>query len=308
MAKVKDEGRQPTPDPERADEAPAAVPPAPDRAKAGAPAPARATSPAAGPVPDAGSPVTPGASPSVVKMRGRPGGVTVEIGEGEWKPLLALLEERVTAAAGFFRGGRVFLETGARALDETQLGQVRDVLKRHAMQLAVVSSSVETTVNAAHQLGLAASLDELDAATLPQRMPELAQMRPGDFVHRGSLRSGQVLRKTESIVLIGDVNPGAQVISGGDIVVWGRLRGVAIAGVDGNVKAVVSALELAPTQLRIATVTSIDLAAPEMRRLWFWRREQAPKAQSARLVDGAIVVELWDNGKSTHLMPGRPPG
>ncbi|MBV9438879.1 MAG: hypothetical protein JOZ24_02690 [Candidatus Eremiobacteraeota bacterium] len=71
--------------------------------------------------------------------------------------------------------------------------------------------------------------------------------------HRGTLRGGQALHNLGHVVLVGDVNPGAELIASGDIVVFGALRGVAHAGAQGDRAASVVALELAPTQLRIAT-------------------------------------------------------
>jgi septum site-determining protein MinC len=114
-----------------------------------------------------------------------------------------------------------------------------------------------------------------------------------------------VLRKTESIVVIGDVNPGAQVISGGDVMVWGRLRGVAHAGADGNDRAVVTALDFAPTQLRIAALTTIS---PESRRgfsLKFWKKEPPRRPESARILEGRIVVEPWDEAKPSAIAKWR---
>lgn len=65
------------------------------------------------------------------------------------------------------------------------------------------------------------------------------------FVYRGSLRSGQQLYRHEHIIeIMGDVNPGAQVASNGDILIWGRLRGLAHAGVEGNLNAIIAALDL----------------------------------------------------------------
>jgi septum site-determining protein MinC len=72
--------------------------------------------------------------------------------------------------------------------------------------------------------------------------------------HRGTLRGGQALHNLGNLVVIGDVNPGAELVASGDIVVFGALRGVAHAGAQGDRNARVIALELAPTQLRIATV------------------------------------------------------
>ncbi|HZX69176.1 MAG TPA: septum site-determining protein MinC, partial [Candidatus Elarobacter sp.] len=72
--------------------------------------------------------------------------------------------------------------------------------------------------------------------------------------HRGTLRGGQALHNLGNLVVIGDVNPGAELVASGDVVVFGALRGVAHAGAQGDRSARVIALELAPTQLRIATL------------------------------------------------------
>lgn len=75
-------------------------------------------------------------------------------------------------------------------------------------------------------------------------------------VVRGIVRSGQTLQEEESLLLLGDVNPGGTVLSTGDIFILGSLRGMAHAGLDGNDRAVIAASHLLPTQLRIANVVS----------------------------------------------------
>ena len=240
---------------------------------------------------------------AAVKIKGRPGGVSVEIGEGEWNDLIKLLEERLNAAEGFFRGGRVVLEVGSRPLESSQLRQVRRILEFHEMKLGVVRSTAERTLQAALEVGLSTSHEEAEGVHEPavHLPPEVAPPRPAHYVHRGNLRSGQVLRKTESIVIIGDVNPGAHVISSGDIMIWGRLRGIAYAGADGNRKAVVAALEFAPTQLRIANLTAVAPEPKKSRKFWPWKQEPIPRAEIARVSEGRIVVEPWDDNR-----PGGP--
>lgn len=67
-----------------------------------------------------------------------------------------------------------------------------------------------------------------------------------------TLRSGTELRHHGSIVIVGDVNPGSTIIADGNILVWGRLRGIAHAGANGNLGARIMTLNMAATQLRIA--------------------------------------------------------
>jgi septum site-determining protein MinC len=72
--------------------------------------------------------------------------------------------------------------------------------------------------------------------------------------YRGTIRNGQRLTYEGNIVIIGDVNPGGEVVAGGNIIVFGALRGMAHAGASGNHKAIVTAFCLQPTQLRIGSI------------------------------------------------------
>ena len=71
--------------------------------------------------------------------------------------------------------------------------------------------------------------------------------------HQGTVRSGEYVESNGDLLILGDVNPGAMVKAEGNIMIWGRLLGTAHAGNKGNSKAKISALQLRPLQLRIAT-------------------------------------------------------
>ena len=104
---------------------------------------------------------------------------------------------------------------------------------------------------------------------------------PSTLYHTGTLRGGQALHHAGNIVVIGDVNPGAELIATGDIVVFGALRGVAHAGAQGDASARVHAIELSPTQLRIATYIAADAGD----------RKQTPiHAETARVQNDRIVI------------------
>ena len=70
--------------------------------------------------------------------------------------------------------------------------------------------------------------------------------------HQGTVRSGEYLDSPGDLLILGDVNPGAKVSARGNIIIWGRLLGIAHAGSEGNSQATISALQLRPVQLRIA--------------------------------------------------------
>lgn len=70
------------------------------------------------------------------------------------------------------------------------------------------------------------------------------------------VRSGQVLHSDNSIMLLGDVNPGGMITSAGSIYIMGSLRGMAHAGIEGDERVIIAASHLLPTQLRIAHIVS----------------------------------------------------
>lgn len=72
--------------------------------------------------------------------------------------------------------------------------------------------------------------------------------------YRKTVRSGQLLESEGHIVIIGDVNPGAEIVAAGNIFVMGNVKGTVHAGAKGNREAVVAGLNLSPTQLRIADI------------------------------------------------------
>jgi septum site-determining protein MinC len=108
-------------------------------------------------------------------------------------------------------------------------------------------------------------------------------MTPTLLVRR-TLRSGQRVRYNGNVVVLGDVNPGAEIVAAGDIVVMGTLRGVAHAGATGTGDAIVAAFRLQPVQLRVGTVIG---RAPDGQP----HRAEAPEL--ARVRDGVLVIERF---------------
>jgi len=99
--------------------------------------------------------------------------------------------------------------------------------------------------------------------------------------HYGTLRSGMKLTSKGSVVVVGDVNPGAEIVAAGNIIVLGTLRGVAHAGASGKVDAFIFALNLNPTQIRIADVFT---RPPDDEK----RRKITPEIASIK--DGNVVI------------------
>lgn len=142
------------------------------------------------------------------------------------------------------------LACGSWQLDVRELRAVAERMAAQGVNLAGLISADPHTRAASAALGLptAAPLNPLEGEAPADTLP------PSDdlTVHRGTLRAGDHLQVAGSLLVLGDVNPGARVSAVGDVRVWGRLRGSAHAGSQGDRSARIVALQLRPLQLRIA--------------------------------------------------------
>lgn len=113
---------------------------------------------------------------------------------------------------------------------------------------------------------------------------EETSVHNGQF-YRGTLRSGQVLESEHSLVILGDVNPGAKIISTGNVIVLGALKGTVYAGITGDVSSFVVALEMSPMQIRIGDVIARSAdSAPK-------KKAQKPETKIAFVENDNIYIE-----------------
>lgn len=145
-----------------------------------------------------------------------------------------------------------------RLLDTRQLQQLSEVLTQVQLQLKSVATSRRQTAIASVSSGY--SVEQLQ----PEDTLSSVAITPGAIADalylEMTVRSGVEIRHPGTVIILGDLNPGGIVVADGDIVVWGRLRGVAHAGASGNSECLIMALQMEPTQLRIADAVA---RAPE---------------------------------------------
>ncbi|HJW91884.1 MAG TPA: septum site-determining protein MinC [Anaerolineales bacterium] len=216
-----------------------------------------------------------------VQIKGIREGLLITLEEGPWPAQYAALLEHIGQQVEFLRGGRLILDVGNQVLRPTELSRLRDTLSERGLTLWAVLSGSPVTERTAQDLGLATRLPRPKPDNQP-RSPETALSGEQAVLVRRTLRSGVSLQHHGHVVVIGDVNPGGEIIAGGDVVVWGRLRGVVHAGAEGDEGAVVCALDLSPTQLRIAGQIALTP-----------KRRGRPLPEMARLKDGQVVAEPW---------------
>ena len=218
----------------------------------------------------------------IVAIKGVNDGLLVSLSPTEeWLIVTGDLAARIDAKSSFYAGAYVTVDVGERPVSKHDLGGLKALLERRGLVLTVVVSDSPTTIEAANALDLrtGASSDEPNEA-LPISPEETGIM--GVMVRR-TLRSGRTVHSQGHVVVYGDVNPGAEIVAVGDVIIWGTLRGTVHAGADGDEDAVVCALDMTPTQLRIAGHIT---TSPQDKR-------QNPLPEVAFIQDNQIIVKAW---------------
>ena len=242
--------------------------------------------------------------------------------------LLQALAERLAEAPAFFQGASLSVDTRRRGLLVSERLQLENLLARYYMSIVPLEQIAPTRKEArtitlpleedvptspmpsspgTSVVDLSQRRDEREQrqtqeyTLLPQgeqdtrntrEQREQRDPRESDdtlFVRR-TIRSGQAIRHHSNVVVLGDVNHGAEIIAGGDIIVWGVLRGMVHAGYPDNQNALVCSLLLSPVQLRIAHLLSRPPEGFEAQAL----------PEIASIKEGRIIVETWTNGRGTR--------
>lgn len=209
-----------------------------------------------------------------------------------WSDLWQQLKQRLNAGDRFWQGqAMVHLMAQDRLLDGQKLKAIADALAEVELQLERVYSSRRQTAVAAATAGYSVE-QQPPILSLNQKPKESATLLSEPLYLQITVRSGVAIRHPGTIVVLGDINPGGEVVADGDIFIWGRLRGVAHAGASGNRNCRIMALQMEPTQLRIAEVVA--------------RAPGTPPAQFAPEVahvtpEGIRITKATDFAK-THLL------
>ena len=170
-----------------------------------------------------------------------------------WEDILSQLEQRMAASGNDWKPRtQVYLQAGDRLLDTRQLQELFESLQNYQLLLhCVVTNRRQTAINAA-SMGFSVEQGTIFREILGfNPIPEGPIDDP--LYVKMTVRSGTEIRHSGSIIVFGDVNAGAELISESDIIVCGKLKGLAHAGVKGNAQSIVMALHLDATQIRIAS-------------------------------------------------------
>lgn len=219
--------------------------------------------------------------PPEVQIKGIREGLLVSLGDGDWPDLEQTLFQEIDKKGDFLKGAQLILDVDKRVVNAVAMTRLRRKLSDQGLSLWAVLSQSPDTQRTAQTLGLATRIHTAEAAHAAVPTEAEYSAEAGLLIRR-TLRSGANITHPGHVTVIGDVNPGAQIIAGGNVVVWGRLRGLVHAGAEGDGSAVVCAMDLSPTQLRIAGHIAIPPKA-----------HGDPEPEMAFVRDGQVVAEVW---------------
>jgi septum site-determining protein MinC len=183
--------------------------------------------------------------------------------------LKELVAEKFKESSKFFENAKMAISFEGRKLTTEQQKDILDIIGQNTdMHIVCVMDNDPDT-------------EETFKKTLEQKLLELNN-NTGQF-YKGILRSGTSLEFETSVVIIGDVNHGASIVSKGNIIVLGSLKGHAFAGATGNTNAFVVALDMSPMQIRIADTIARAPDKPV--------KDEIKEPKIAFLEEGNIYIE-----------------
>ena len=230
-----------------------------------------------------------------VLLKGNSIGLTLVLDpDMKFEELRDAIEEKFVQAKDFFNGQtQIALKIEGRKLTSSQLEEVLGII------------GVQTTLTITYvieddkimETSFKEALRKLQEKEQKRSQSLIDERRKGEGqFYRGTLRSGQSLESDGSVVVVGDVNPGASVTAKGNVVVLGCAKGYLSAGSDGDDHAFVAALDMQPMQIRIGKhiARSAD-GGTEKKKKFFGRSKnnenQPMEAQIAFVEEENIYIE-----------------
>lgn len=223
---------------------------------------------------------------SNVVIKGKENGLEITLSEkGTYPMLREELLDKLKKNESFFKDSRTKVVIRGKALSEAQRREIKRVFEMdygiadvmfgdEADILRNVERSMENAMKSP-----AAAMKRHDTGIKETEPVSIPYINANSAFINGTVRSGQRIESEGDIVVIGDVNPGAEIIAGGSIAVFGTLRGLAHAGCAGRKDVCVAAVHMCPKQLRISG-----------RVITFPNAEDIGQAEVAELIDGKVVI------------------
>ena len=218
-------------------------------------------------------------SEDIVKIKGSKSGLQLSFAEdASYEVIRDDIKEKLASGSGFFlRGTLVQIPRDVFTMSERE--ELQKLFHEHGLICRTLSPDTEETPSAQVRKDVQQEQQEVRAESA--RVQAEAQKAKEMVVVNRTLRGGQEIRTESSVMVCGNVNPGAQIIAGGSIDIRGTCRGMVHAGAFGDNSAFIIADHLVPTQIRISNLIA---RSPD-------QMEMADRAERASVKNGQIVIE-----------------
>jgi septum site-determining protein MinC len=215
-------------------------------------------------------------------------GLLIKLGEGDWDEIMASLMLQIDERQDFFEGAKISVDVDERVLRAAQLGKFRDSLSDRGINLFAVLGRSAVTQAVSESLGL---FTEKTIFEQGGKREAAANLCGGDdaLLIKRNLRSGMSVQHPGHIIVDGDVNPGAEILAGKSIYIWGSLRGLAYAGTGGREDEIICAMNFSLPKLRIANIILTNYSLIN-------KLKKVPK--KAYVENGEIIITDWKTKKN----------
>ena len=174
---------------------------------------------------------------NIISVQLKKGETVLKIAQdAEQREIIQVLRKKLPELKKIYKSEKIPIKVTGKVLKNREIDEIQKLIKEKI--------DVDIDFDMPKTLGLSSIKRTFEQATIISETT----------FHRGSLRSGQKLEIEGSVVILGDVNSGAEVIASENIVVLGSLRGLAHAGAKGNKQAIIGAGTLDTVQIRIANI------------------------------------------------------
>lgn len=198
--------------------------------------------------------------------------------------MLLVLIEKLSRGKKFYKDSKLYITINTSLLSNTEIENLKSVILE---KIGVKEIIIEDPVHNSEEIN-----SNNDIIKVKDESEKAAKIFSGVYEGRTkflrkTVRGGQCIHFPGNIVIIGDINSGAEVYAGGNIIVLGSIKGNVFAGNNGNKKAIIAAFSMEPEILKIGDIITIS---PD--------DYQKPKyPEVARIKDGSIIVEPYLTNK-----------
>lgn len=217
---------------------------------------------------------------NLVYIKGGKNGVIIKMDkDASFDDIRKQVKEKIKAASKFFKDATMALSFEGRTLTDEQTDEIMTIIKENSDLNIVCLVDNDKLHEQVFEQAINDTYNKMSSSV-------------GQF-YKGNMRSGQVFESDSSLIVLGDVNPGAMVVARGNVVVLGSLKGSVHAGCGGNENCFVAALDMNPMQIRIGDVIArcADGSKPE--------KVKQPKL--AYVENGNIYIEKIDRNSVNSI-------